>query len=184
LMTMMWGYLQQGIVTEQLGSNVFDSGSHFYDVYECADGKFVSVGAIEPHFFNNLVAAVGLDPSALPRRGDRSRWDESKQILGGVFRTRTRDEWCHLLEDQPDLCFSPVLTMSEAPRHPHHQARETFLEIEDVIQPAPSPRFGRTPGAVSRPPAVAGEHTDEVLREWLALDDAEVLALRAEGAAG
>lgn len=167
LMTMLYGYLQQGVVTEERGANVFDSGSHFYDVYECADGRFVAVGAIEAPFFRNLVHAIGLDPEALPRRGDRSRWEESRQMLADVFRTRTRDEWCELLADQPDTCLSPVLTMSEAPQHPHLRHRGTFLDVEGIVQPGPVPRFERTPGAVHHTTTRPGEHTDEVIADWL-----------------
>ncbi|MWA02913.1 CoA transferase [Actinomadura sp. LD22] len=167
LMTMMFGYLQQGVVSEERGANVFDSGSHFYDVYACADGRYVAVGAIEAPFFRNLVEAIGLDPGALPRRGDRGRWAESKRILAERFLTRTRDEWCEALAGKPDLCFSPVLTMSEAPRHPHLRERGTFTEIDGVVHPSPAPRFGRTPGSVHHVATVPGEHTDEVVADWL-----------------
>lgn len=167
LMTMMYGYLQQGVVTEDLGANVFDSGSHFYDVYECADGKYVAVGAIEAPFFRNLVRAIGLDPAALPRRGDRSQWAACKQILADRFRTRTRDEWCEALADQPDLCFTPVLTMSEAPQHPHLRKRGTFTKVDGVVHPSPTPRFSRTPGALHHLATTPGQHTDEVVADWL-----------------
>ena len=167
LMSMMLGYLQQGVVTEDLGSNVFDSGSHFYEVYECADGRFVAVGAIERHFFDNLTAAMGIAPDRLPRRGDRKHWKDGKQVLADVFATRTRDAWVERFADQPDLCFSPVLTMSEAPRHPHHAARGTFLDLNGVVHPAPAPRFGRTPGAVQGAAPLPGLHNDEVLADWL-----------------
>ena len=184
LMTMLYGYLQQGIVTEDRGANVFDSGSHFYEVYECSDGRYVAIGAIEPHFFRNLVEAIGLDPSSLPRRGDRSRWEESKEILAGAFRARTRDEWCELLADQPDLCFSPVLTMSEAPHHPHLRSRETFLDIDGVVHPAPAPRFERTTGAVRHTTTVPGEHTEEVLDDWLGAGTGDVAAPGSDDALG
>ncbi|MCW2758157.1 MAG: Alpha-methylacyl-CoA racemase [Nocardioidaceae bacterium] len=184
LMTMMMGYLAQGVVTEDLGSNVFDSGSHFYEVYACADDKYVAIGAIERRFFDNLVAALGIDPATLPRRGDRDHWDDGKEILAAAFRTRTRDEWADVFADQPDLCFSPVLSMSEAPTHPHNVARSTFLEVDGVVQPAPAPRFGRTPGAVHHMGTTPGQHTDEVLADWLEADAGEVADLRSSGAVG
>ncbi|MFC4006985.1 CaiB/BaiF CoA transferase family protein [Nonomuraea purpurea] len=184
LMSMMYGFAAQGIVTEERGANVFDTGSHFYEVYECADGEYVSVGAIEPGFYRKLVTAIGLDPDSLPRRGDRRSWPESKRTLAAVFRTRTRAQWSALLEPHPDLCFAPVLSMSQAPSHPHHRERGTFIEVEGVTQPAPAPRFSRTPGAVARPPAAPGRHADEVLTDWLDVDAQELRDLRERGALG
>lgn len=170
LMTMMYGYLQQGVVSEERGANVFDSGSHFYDVYECADGEYLAFGAIEPHFFRNAVQAIGLEPSDLPRRGDRTLWPEAKRIIGERIHTRARDEWCALLADEPDVCLSPVLRMSEAPRHVHLESRETFLEIGGVTHPAPVPRFSRTPGAIRHTATRPGDHTAQVLEEWVGYD--------------
>lgn len=167
LMSMMFGYLHQGIVTEERGSNVFDSGSHFYEVYECADGKYVAVGAIEREFFDNLVDALGVDRADLPRRGDRAGWDAGKEVLAAAFARRTRDEWADLFAGEPDLCFSPVLSMSEAPAHPHHVARGTFVEVDGFVHPAPAPRFDRTPGSIRRTSTVPGEHTAEVVADWL-----------------
>ena len=181
LMTMVYGYHAQGFWQQPRGSNVFDTGSFFYDVFECADGEYVSVGPIEFPFYARLLAAVGIPAADMPRRSDRSSWAEAKKRLAAAFRTRTRQAWCERLEPQPDLCFAPVLSMLEAPEHPHHRERGTFLVDGDLIQPAPAPRYSRTPGCVQRPPAAPGEHTAEVLSGWLGLDQARVAELRSAG---
>jgi alpha-methylacyl-CoA racemase len=182
LMTMIYGYHAQGHWNQQRGTNVFDSGSFFYDVFECADGTYVSVGPIEFPFYAKLLDAIGLDVAELPKRSDRSSWAATKIRLAETFRSRTRQDWCDRLEPHPDLCFAPVLSMLEAPEHPHHKERGTFLVDHDLIQPAPAPRYSRTPGHVQRPPAAAGEHTDEVLAGWLGLDEPAVAKLRSASA--
>ena len=128
---------------------MLDSGAHFYDAYETKDGKYVSIGSIEPQFYAELLEKLGLEAEPLPAQNDRSRWPELKSRLGALFLTKTRDEWCALMEGS-DVCFAPVLTPSEAPRHPHNRARGTFVEIAGVMQPRPAPRFSRTDGAISR----------------------------------
>jgi alpha-methylacyl-CoA racemase len=165
----------------QRGVNLLDSGAPFYDVYECADGEYVSVGAIEPQFYAALVAALGLDGADLPDQMDQAAWPAMKSQFAAVFRTRTRDEWCAAMAGA-DACLAPVLRMSEAVSHPHNAAREAFVSVAGVEQPAPAPRFSRTPGAVQRPPAQPGEHTGEVLAEWLGVDGAAVESLRSSGA--
>jgi alpha-methylacyl-CoA racemase len=163
------------------GTNLLDTGAHFYDVYECADGRYVSIGSIEPQFYAELLKRTGLDADPeLASQMDRSRWPALKAKLAEVFRSRTRDEWCEEMEGT-DVCFAPVLSMDEAPSHPHHVARGTFETRDGVVQPAPAPRFSRTAPALDRPPAFPGQHTDEVLRDWGFADD-EVAALRAAGA--
>lgn len=182
LMTMMWAFTHMGIWDEQRGSNIIDTGAHFYDTYETADGKWVSVGAIEPQFYAELLGLSGLAERAdLPAQMDKSRWGEAKKIVAEVFRTKTRAEWDELLEGT-DACYAPVLTMAEAMGHPHNVARQGFIEVAGLPQPAPAPRFSKTPGAVQRPPAHAGQHTDEILGEWLGLDADGVAKLRASGA--
>lgn len=180
LMTMIWGFRALGIWGER-GTNVLDTGAPFYDTYETADGKFVSVGALEPQFYRELLERTGLlgevDPA---RQMDQSAWPELRERLTAVFRSKTRDEWCELL-DGTDACFAPVLTMDEAVGHPHLVARRTIVTEHGVAQPAPAPRFSRTPGAIRRPPAWPGEHTDEVLTEW-GFDEAELAKLREAGA--
>jgi alpha-methylacyl-CoA racemase len=181
LMTMVWGYYAQGFYSLERGHNVIDSGAPFYDVYECADGKYVSVGPIERRFYARLLHVLGLRPDDLPPRRDQDRWPAAREQLAAVFRQHTRDEWCARLEGEQDICFAPVLDLAEAPQHPHHQARGTFSDDGGVIQPAPAPRFSATPGAIQRPPARPGEHTDEVLAEWLSLDGGALDRLRGQG---
>jgi alpha-methylacyl-CoA racemase len=171
MMALALDWLHRGLLTETRGANVIDSGAPFYDVYVCADGRYVALGAVEGRFYRRLLLAIGLDPEALPPRRDPTHWSEIRDAIAGRIRTRTRDEWSESLGADPDLCFSPVLTMSEAPDHPHNRARGTFVDVGGIVQPAPVPRFERTPGAVRRPTATPGEHTAEVLQEWLASPD-------------
>jgi alpha-methylacyl-CoA racemase len=180
LATMFHGIRAAGLWTEERGTNMLDTGAHFYDVYETADGRYVSVGSIEPQFYAELLRITGLDKEDVPGQMDRAQWPALKARLAEVFRTRTRDEWCEAM-DGTDVCFAPVLSMSEAPGHPHNRHRGTFVEVAGVVQPAPAPRFSRTPGAVSRPPAHAGQDTEAVLAD-LGFGPAEVAELRASGA--
>ncbi len=167
LMTMFWTLREVGIFDEdQPGTNLLDSGAHFYDVYECADGRFISIGALEPQFYTELLQRLGLDgDERLSGQMDRVRWPELKHQLAALFKSKTRDEWCALL-DTTDVCFAPVLTMSEAATHPHNVARSTFVEVEGRIQPAPAPRFSRTSAALGSAPAHPGEHSREILADW------------------
>jgi alpha-methylacyl-CoA racemase len=165
------------------GTNLLDSGAPFYDAYETADGKWVSVGAIEPQFFAELVARLGLDPAELRPQMEQEGWEETRARFARVFRQRTRDEWCAALEGS-DACFAPVLGLEEVAGHPHHVARSAFLEVDGVVQPRPAPRLSVTPGAVRRPPPAAGQHTDEVLAEWTGLESSEIEKLRSAGAVG
>ena len=169
-----------GFFHPERGTNWLDSGAHYYDVYECADGRWLSIGAIEPKFYANLLAVLGLDPADLPDQADESAWPELKARFATVLATRTRDEWMDAFAD-PDHCVAPVLPFDEVLDHPHIRARGTFVEVDGVPQPAPAPRFDRTPAALDRPPAPAGHHTDEVLAERGFTVD-EVAALRAAGA--
>jgi alpha-methylacyl-CoA racemase len=186
LMTMMWGFRAMGIWSDERGTNMLDTAAHFYDTYECADGRFVSIGSIEPQFYAQLLEHTGLEQDyaergeQLPHQMDKARWGEMKERLAAIFATRTRDEWCGIMEGT-DICFAPVLTMDEAARHPHNVERGTFVELAGVTQPAPAPRFERTPGTIQRPPAHTGQHTDEVLRDWLGADDELIARLREAG---
>ena len=159
------------------GTNMLDSGAPWYDAYATADGHYVSIGSIEPQFYAELLQKTGLDAEALPDQHDRAQWPKLRERFTALFRSKTRAEWCEILEGS-DACFAPVLTMEEAREHPHSRARNAFVEIEGVGQPAPAPRFSRTPVAVQRPPAAGGAHTDEVLREW-GFDASELASLRA-----
>jgi alpha-methylacyl-CoA racemase len=177
LMTMFHAFRAMGIWGDERGTNMLDSGAHFYDVYETKDGKYVSIGSIEPQFYAELLELTGLvGDDSLPHQQDRAQWPAMKDRFVELFKTKTRDEWCELMETS-DVCFAPVLSMTEAPAHPHNQARGTFVERDGIVQPAPAPRFGRTPGEIQRPPSHAGQHTDEVLAEW-GLDAATIAKLR------
>jgi alpha-methylacyl-CoA racemase len=161
-------------------SNMLDGGAHFYDTYECADGRYVAIGSIEPQFYAQLLETLGLDDPAFQKQMSTRQWPELKAKLSAVFKTRTRDDWRALMEGT-DICFAPVLDLDEAPRHPHNVARETFVEVEGVTQPAPAPRFSRTAPALQQPPAIAGEHTEAVLADWGFSVD-EIGALKNAGA--
>jgi alpha-methylacyl-CoA racemase len=163
LAAMMYGFRGQGMWSLGREDNMLDGGAHFYACYECADGKSVAVGAIEPQFYALLLEKCGIvDPELTSSQNDRKRWPEFKQKLAALFRTRSRDAWCELLEGS-DACFAPVLDWDEAPRHPHNLARKTFVEQGGMVQPAAAPRFSRTPGAAGH--AVRMEPR-EILEDW------------------
>jgi len=181
LMSMFHSFIASGLWSRERGTNLLDTGAAFYDVFECSDGRHVAIGAIEPQFYAELRRLTGLDKDPeLDAQMDRARWPEMKEKFAAVFRTRTRDEWCALME-HTDACFAPVLSMAEAPTHPHNVARGTFTEVAGVMQAAPAPRFSRTPGSIDRPPAHAGQHTDEALADWGFGAD-EITKLREVGA--
>jgi len=163
LTAMFHGMLAMGMWTAEREANLLDGGAPFYRCYAAADGGFVAVGALEPQFYAELLARLGLDPAAWPQH-DRARWPQQAADLAALFATRTRDEWAAVFEGS-DACVAPVLSLSEAPSHPHLAARGTFVEHEGLVQPAPAPRFSRTASTLSRPPVLPGQHTDEVLAE-------------------
>jgi alpha-methylacyl-CoA racemase len=165
LMTAIYGMHGAGIWTNERGANILDTGAHYYDVYETRDGKHISVGSIEAKFYEELLERSGLKNEELPRQNDRPSWPRMKERLKALFLTKTRDEWAKIMEGT-DICFAPVLSMDEAPQHPHNRLRGTFVVQDGVTQPAPAPRFSRTPSAIQCPPAVPGEHTEEALRDW------------------
>ncbi|HMD46134.1 MAG TPA: CaiB/BaiF CoA-transferase family protein [Acidimicrobiales bacterium] len=164
------------------GTNILDSGAPFYDVYRTADERWVAVGAVEPHFWSELLTRIGLDPADQPDQGDKTSWPDMKKRLAEVFATRTRDQWCEVLEGT-DSCFAPVLELDELSDHPQHQARGTLVEEFGTLQPAPAPRFDRTPGRVAGPPPQRGQHTDEVLVGWGVAPE-RVAELREAGVTG
>lgn len=182
LMSAIYGLRAAGRWTDQRGENILDTGAHYYDVYETSDGKYVSIGSIEPKFYAELLRLSGMEHEELPRQQDRPSWPSLKDRVAAVFRTKTRDEWCRIMEGS-DVCFAPVLNMQEAPSHPHNQQRGTFVEVDGVTQPAPAPRFSRTPSAIQRPPAQPGEHTEEALRDW-GFSATDLEQLRSAGAIG
>lgn len=167
LMTMFWTFRNIGLFDEAApGTNLLDTGAPFYDVYECRDGLFISIGSIEPQFYATLLDLLGLtDDDAFANQMDSAAWPNLKERLAATFLTRTRAEWCDLMEAS-DVCFAPVLTMSEAAEHPHNVARKTFVDVDGVVQPAPAPRFSRTAPGIRTAPAFAGQHTREVLADW------------------
>jgi alpha-methylacyl-CoA racemase len=165
LMTAIYGIHGSGRWTDNRGDNILDTGAHYYDVYETKDGKYVSIGSIETKFYDELLELSGLKKEELARQNDREAWPAMKQKVAVIFKTKTRDEWCKIMEGS-DVCFAPVLSMTEAPKHPHNRHRGTFIEDDGVIQPGPAPRFSRTPSKIQRPPARPGEHTEEALRDW------------------
>ncbi len=169
-----------GMHGNDIGSNLFDGGAPFYAIYETSDGKYVSIAPLEPKFFAVLVERLGLRPEDLPPQYERERWPELRQRLAAVFRSRTRDEWCAVLE-RSDACFAPVLDFSEARRHPHNQARGCFVADEPMPELAPAPRLDRTPGLPGPSPRWPGADTDEVLHQF-GFADAEIAELRGRGA--
>ena len=182
LMSMFWAVKAIGLFDEnRRGANLLDTGAHFYDVYRCADGTYVSVGSIEPQFYAELLRLTGLEgDSEFSQQMDKSVWPRLKVRLAERFATKTRDEWCSLMEGT-DVCFAPVLTMSEAAQHPHNVERATFVESAGTTQPAPAPRYSRTPGEIGLAPAHPGQHTAEILRDW-GFDAARIEALLANHA--
>ncbi|NOT54758.1 MAG: CoA transferase [Deltaproteobacteria bacterium] len=165
LMAAIYGLRAAGRWSDVRGENILDTGAHYYDVYETSDKKYISIGSIEPKFYADLLRLSGLQHEELPRQQDRQAWPALKERVAKIFKTKTREEWCTIMEGS-DVCFAPVLSLEEAPRHPHNRERGTFVEIDGVIQPAPAPRFARTPSAIQRPPAAPGAHTDEALGDW------------------
>jgi alpha-methylacyl-CoA racemase len=177
LMTMMYEMMGRGQWDNRREANMNDGGAHFYDVYETSDGKYVSIAAMEPKFFKELLQRMELDPAGFCDQWDKTKWPTAKQRLTDVFKTKTRRHWCDLLEGT-DACFAPVLSMEEAIEHPHNVHRGAFTDVNGIKQPSPAPRFSGTPAEISRPAAEPGEHTDEVLREF-GLDAAKITVLRA-----
>jgi alpha-methylacyl-CoA racemase len=182
LMTLMFGLHAAGRWDERRGHNLLDSGAPFYDVYETSDGKYVAVGSLEPKFYRELLRLTGLEGEDTPQQHDIASWPSMKKRLASLFRSKTRDQWCRIMEGS-EVCFAPVLTMAEAPAHPHNRHRGTFVEQGGVVQPAPAPRFSRTPGAIQRPPSAPGADTELALRDWGFSAD-EVLHMLKSGVAG
>ncbi|HEX6392316.1 MAG TPA: CaiB/BaiF CoA-transferase family protein [Acidimicrobiales bacterium] len=185
LAAMIHGMRASGLWGDGRGTNMLDTGAFYYEVYETADGRYISLGSIEPQFYDVMTRLTGLAEDAdglgpLPGQQDRASWPRMKERLAALIKTRTRDEWCAILEGT-DACFAPVLEPGEAPDHPHNQARGTFVVRDGVVQPAPAPRFSRTVPEISGPPPAAGMHTDEALAAWGFAGD-EISKLREVGA--
>ncbi len=180
LMSMFHGMTAAGMWAPERGTNMLDTGAHFYDVYKCSDGKYVSIGSIEPQFYAELRRLAGLEGSEWDAQLDRKAWPDLKAKLAAVIATKTRDEWCVLMEHS-DVCFAPVLSLAEAPNHPHNVQRGTFTEIAGLTQASPAPRFSRTIAEVQGPGVHAGQQTESVLANAGFSAD-EIASLRASGA--
>jgi alpha-methylacyl-CoA racemase len=159
---------------------MLDGGAHFYDTYQCSDGQWVSIGSIEPQFYALLLEKTGITDPAFQAQHDRAAWPDLHDKLAAVIATKTRDEWTEIMGGT-DVCFAPILTLDEAPNHPHNVARQTFVDIDGVVQPAPAPRFSATPGAIQAPPPGIGQHNEAALADWGFSSDA-IAALKGSGA--
>jgi len=178
LMSMIWGFRANGMWSDDRGTNLLDTAAHFYDTYETADGRWISIGSIEPQFYAELRRLTGLDTDpAFDGQMDRTAWGSLKATLTALFKTRTRDEWCAVLE-MTDVCFAPVLSMAEAPAHPHNAARGTFVDAGGVTQPAPAPRYSATATAA---PAMTTAFSGAAVLARLGYDEARIAALAAAG---
>ena len=180
LMASTFGASQVGFWTDERGTNMLDSGSHFYEVYETADGKYISLGSIETQFYAALLEKLGDDAQYFENQFDMENWPAMKERMAEIIKRKTRDEWDEIFTGA-DVCYAPVLSMAEVRHHPHHQARHTFLDDGEVWQPAPAPRFSRTPGEVTRHAATIGEHTEEIMRDF-GFSEEEIAARLASGA--
>ena len=183
LMTPMYGLQHMGRWDgDTRGVNLLDTGAHFYEVYETSDGKFISIGSIEPQFYAILLEKSGVNADDFADQMNRDKWRGYKEVLTEVFKQKTRDEWCEIME-YTDICFAPVLSMNEAHEHPHNAERGTFIEIEGMRQPGPAPRFSRTAPEVARPSPIPGEHSDDVLADY-GFSDGDIAALKDAEAMG
>lgn len=182
LMTAFHGMVAAGLASHERGANHLDTGAHFYNVYQCADGGWVSLAPIEGKFYAELLRRLDIDPASLPPQMEREHWPAAQARFAELFKTRTRDEWCALLEGT-DACFAPVLTTDEAARHPHNRARGTYVEIDGIVQPAPAPRFSRSRPDLPIPPQPTDPaQAEAALAPWL--DPPEIADLKAAGMIG
>jgi alpha-methylacyl-CoA racemase len=179
LMAIFYGLHSAGVWWER-GTNLLDSGAHFYDTYETADGKYISVGSIEPKFYAELIRLTDIEDPDFQNQMDVTKWPELKEKIAQVFKSKTREEWCETMEGT-DVCFGPVLSFDEAINHPHNVARKTFVEVGGVTQPGPAPRFSRTKCEIRCPPPDLGADTEKGLAEW-GFDQGEIKALKDAGA--
>jgi alpha-methylacyl-CoA racemase len=178
---MTWGFHAMGVWEDRAGVNRLDGGAPYYDSYTCKDGKFISIGSIEPQFYALLRQKTGLDADPdFDAQDDAARWPLLRQKLTDLFLTKTRDEWCALME-ATDVCFAPILSLSEAPQHPHNVARGTFVEVAGAVQPAPAPRYSVTQSDAPSPPPAVGADGEAILTA-LGYDAARITALRDGGA--
>lgn len=180
LMSMFFTFKNMGMFNEERGTNMLDGATHFYDTYETKDGKWISLGSIEPQFYKLLIEKANLDADKFAAQMVVDKWPELKADLTEVFLSKTRDEWCEIMEGT-DVCFAPVLSINEAVDHPHNKERETFIEVDGVVQPAPAPRFSRTKAEIRNSARLAGQDTVEVLSDW-GFSENEIESLKSKGA--
>lgn len=181
LMHMMYSFFNNGQWQDQRGANMLDTGAHYYETYETADGQYMSVGPIEPQFYALLMEKAELDPSVFGNQNDIARWPDMKKALAEVFKSKTRQQWCEIFEGS-DACVAPILNMTEAPRHPHNVERGSFIDVGGHIQPGPAPKFSRTAPEVSAPAPRPGSDTRAVLEQVLGLNSEELASLQGSGA--
>ena len=165
LLSPFYGLMAMDMWTTKRHSNRLDGGAPFYGSYECADGKYISIGSLEPQFYALLLEKAGIDDPQFETQYVQENWPEMREKAAAVFRSKTREQWCELMEGS-DVCFAPVLDLAEAPQHPHNRARQTFVEFDGVVQPAPAPRFSRTQGEIQSSAARVGEHSEQILADW------------------
>ncbi len=165
LMTAVYGMHAAGIVTDERGTNILDGGAHFYDAYETSDGRYISIASIESKFYDELLELTGFEDADHAGHRDKSQWPKLSEKMAALIKTKTRDQWCDILGDS-DICFAPVLSMSEAPDHPHNVARDSFVKVDGVTHPAPAPRFSRTPSKIQKGASKPGADTQAVLADW------------------
>ncbi len=177
LLSPFFGMMAMNMWTKERMDNRLDGGAHYYGSYVCADGKFISIGSIEPQFYALLLELCEISDPEFEKQNDKTHWAPLRAKLEALFASQPRDHWCALLEGT-DVCFAPVLDLEEAPLHPHNVARNTYVDYEGVTQPAPAPRFSRTPSAIQAPAAIAGEHSEDILSDW-GFSEAQITALQA-----
>lgn len=180
LLTPFYGMMAMGMWTTQRNDNRLDGGAHYYGSYTCSDGKHISIGSIEPQFYALLLELCGIDDPEFLKQNEKESWASLRQKLEELFATKTQAQWCELLEGT-DVCFAPVLNLAEAPQHPHNEARASFVDFEGVTQPAPAPRFSRSQSSIQSAAAIAGEHSEEILKDW-GFDDHTIAELARENA--
>lgn len=180
LLTPFYGMMAMGMWTTQRNDNRLDGGAHYYGSYTCSDGKHISIGSIEPQFYALLLELCGIDDPEFLKQNEKKSWASLRQKLEELFATKTQAQWCELLEGT-DVCFAPVLNLAEAPQHPHNKARASFVDFEGVTQPAPAPRFSRSQTGIQSAAAIAGEHSEEILKDW-GFDDHTIAELARENA--
>jgi alpha-methylacyl-CoA racemase len=180
LLSGFYGMMSMNMWSAERYSNRLDGGAYYYGSYECKEGKHISIGSLEPQFYALLLEKCEISEDSFKEQLEQASWPIKREKMEAIFKTKTREEWCNIMEGS-DVCFAPVLDLSEAPDHPHNKARKTYLDFQGVTQPAPAPRFSRTQGTIQSPAALVGEHTDEVLAAW-GFSEGKIAELKTKGA--